>query len=74
MQRPLPPRIISHIKTHRAAAKLTQKQVAESLGVQPHLITYYERGQVWPGPENMIALCDLLQCTLGDLYEVVPEK
>lgn len=53
----------------RQKAKVTQKQLAEALGVTDHTVRNWEKGReeprlfIW----QVKALCDTLQCSLDDL-------
>ena len=50
------------IREARQAARLTQLELAEKLGVG-----YYERGAGQPKIDNLFALCDILHIRPADL-------
>jgi transcriptional regulator with XRE-family HTH domain len=55
----------SGIKTMRKRAGLTQRQLAERLGVTHNTVSRWETGERMP--RNLRALCTALECTLTDL-------
>ncbi|ULP29975.1 MULTISPECIES: helix-turn-helix transcriptional regulator [Leptolyngbya] len=60
----------------RKKAGVTQKAVADALGVTDHTVRNWEKGReeprlfIW----QVKALCDLLQCELGDLPDRFTNK
>lgn len=74
MRRKMPPRLKSNIATLRKAKKLNQTQLAEGVHVRTSVISYYENNQVYPDPERIVSLCDVLGCEYGDLYEVCKDE
>ena len=56
-----------NISERRRAAGLTQEDVASRLGVSRQTVGKWESGRATPELEKLIALCDLLGCTLDEL-------
>ncbi len=55
------------IREARHAAGLTQRELAERLGVITGTIGYYERGTGTPKTDNLFALCNILHIRPADL-------
>lgn len=55
------------IRLARDGKGLTQEQVAEALGVNQSLVSYWERGVHAPGLEHRSALAELLEIPVQDL-------
>lgn len=53
----------------RTRLELTQRQVAEAIGVSVQTVSNWETGSSTPKltPKQMRALCRVLQCSLDDL-------
>jgi transcriptional regulator with XRE-family HTH domain len=51
----------------RRSKSLTQRQLADELGVERTLISAWERGVYRPGPGNLKKLCEVLDVTLDEL-------
>ena len=49
----------ARLKLAREAAGLTQAEVAEHVGVNRHVLWYWETGRSWPTPEHCHELTDL---------------
>ena len=56
-----------NISGRRRAAGLTQEEVASKLGVSRQTVGKWESGRAIPELEKLIALCDLLGCSLDEL-------
>ena len=56
-----------NISERRRAAGLTQEDVASRLGVSRQTVGKWESGRATPELEKLIALCDLLGCSLDGL-------
>ena len=56
----------------RKASGLTQRELAEKLGVITGTIGYYERGAGQPKTDNLFALCDILHIRPADLLRADP--
>ena len=52
------------------ASGLTQRELAEKLGVITGTIGYYERGAGQPKTDNLFALCDILHIRPADLLRL----
>ena len=51
------------LKEMRNTYRLSQKQVAERLGVSPSIVTAYETGERTPTTEALLALSYLYKCS-----------
>lgn len=57
------------IKSLREAAKLTQVQLADKLGVLSTTVSNWETGVALPKTIILPQLAEILGCTIDDLYE-----
>lgn len=57
------------LKMLRSRYNLSQKEVADKLGVSPSIISGYETGERTPSTENILALSHLYHCTTDYLLE-----
>ncbi len=56
------------LKYYRLQAGLTQKQVAELLGMQcEDRLSHWERGQAMPSVKNLMRLCEVYKINVKDL-------
>ncbi len=55
------------IKERRSAKGMTQKAVAEAIGVAPNTVQRFEYGTVSPSVDTYIALATCLDCSLDYL-------
>ena len=72
----LPMDLRDNISQKRRALGLTQEDVASKLGVSRQTVGKWESGRATPELEKLIALCDLLECSLDELVgraEAKPE-
>lgn len=53
---------------------LTIKSVAEKLNVHPNAVSRWENGTAEPTAGNLIALCDLYECSPEYLLDMVDER
>ena len=60
------------IRELRAAANLTQRQVAARLNVSPGAVAQWELGTSKPTMDNLLALASLFGCTLDALCGLEP--
>lgn len=60
------------LKEHRAAANLTQAELAEKAGICSTQITGYERGRQQPSLRTLNRLAGALGVQIGDI--ALPEK
>lgn len=56
------------LKAARAAMDLTQKDVAESLGISRQTVNAIEKGDYNPSINLCVSICKLLGKTLDDLF------
>jgi len=58
----------------RKRANLTQRQVAQAVGVTDQTVSNWEQGIHMPRltPQQMLVLCNLLNCTLEELAAATP--
>ena len=59
------------LKRHRAACKMTQEFVAESLGVSRQAVSKWEIGKSDPSTSNLIALAALFGTTAEELLKEI---
>ncbi len=59
-----------NIKLERRAGNLTQKQVAQQIGITPQSYQSYEAGESTPTLINLLKLCVLFDCSLDELFEI----
>ena len=57
-----------NIKFKRIEQKLSQKQLADLIGVTSQSISDYERGKTVPSYENMQKLSKVLNAPVGELF------
>lgn len=55
------------LKTLRKEKKLTQKELAEQIGIKQNSYSDWENGKTEPSFENLINLADLLEVSLDCL-------
>lgn len=56
------------IKERREAAGMSQKELAEKLGVHGSAISLWENGVTSPKMGNLIKLAEIFGCEPGDLF------
>ena len=56
----------------RLNKSLTQRQLANELGVRNTLVSAWERGVYKPGPRNLKKLCEILEISLEEI-EFIPK-
>lgn len=57
------------IRQFRERIGLSQKQLADALGIDPSAVCLWETGKTTPTVQNLIRLADILGCKPGDLFE-----
>ena len=62
------PRSLEGLAPRRKAARLTQFQLAERIGVERGALAMWEIGKSWPSAQLLPALAELLSCSIEDLY------
>ena len=60
-------KIAERIKDLRASGNLTQKQIAEAIGVSPVSVQRFEYGTVRPSIDTLIALADFFNVSIDYL-------
>ena len=61
------------LKIMRNAKGLTQKQVADALGMKQYNLSDYETGRAFPDIDTLIKLADLYEISLDDLCNHIPK-
>ena len=56
------------IRNLRKAAGLSQKELAEKVGVDISAISLWENGKTYPTYTNILKLAEALGCKPGDLF------
>ena len=56
----------AYIKKHRTAKGLTQRSVADALGITIKSVCAFEKGSTFPSQENIFALAKLLEMSLDE--------
>ena len=59
---------MKNLKKLRMACGLTQKELAEKLGVAQCTVAFWEQGSKYPTADKLPALARLLGCSIDDLY------
>ena len=57
------------IKQYRELNKMTQKDIAEVLGVEPGTISKYESGMIEPNIESIKKLAEIFKITIDELLK-----
>lgn len=61
-------------KELRERRTITYREVAEQTDISPHAVSNYMNQRIKNFNEGtLIALCTYLDCTIGDLLEIVPD-
>lgn len=66
--RKIPPRMETKIRYYRKQAGLTQKQLAEAVGVDQSAVARWESGENNPTAARIMQIADVLGCNPGDLF------
>lgn len=56
------------IQIYRERAGLSQKQLADNLGVDPSAVSLWESGKTAPTVANLMKIAAILNCNPGDLF------
>lgn len=59
-----------NLKMERLARKMTQKQVAECLGIKTQSYQAYESCVALPNVINLLQLAELFNISIDDLFEI----
>lgn len=62
------PEKMAGLAPRRTASGMTQKELAEALGVERGTVSMWEIGRSWPPARLLPAISDVLQCSIDDLY------
>ena len=62
------------LKELRKSAGLTQKQLAERLGITPSVVSYYELSERTPSPEILVKLAGIFHVTTDSLLGINQAK
>jgi len=57
------------IREYREALNLTQKEMAERLGVEQSSVSMWETGKASPRADMLLRIAKLFGCTVGDLFK-----
>ncbi len=60
----------TNLKIERLARKMTQKQVAECLGIKTQSYQAYENNVSMPNLINLLKLVELFNLSIDDLFEI----
>jgi len=58
-----------NLKTERLSNNLTQKQMAEKIGIKTQSYQAYEAGLTLPTTENLLKICLILNVSLDYLFD-----
>lgn len=64
----------NRVKALRQAAGLTQRQVAQAVGITRQTLSLIEKGEYNPSLKLCLGLCDALQTTLDTVFWVAKEE
>ena len=59
------------LQQKRSSIKLSQKEVANAVGVNPSVISNYENGERTPSVEVLMSLASLFHCSVDYLLGIV---
>lgn len=63
--------IPNNLKEYRLKVGLTQKQVAEMMGLKcEDRISHWEKGYASPSVLNLLKLCEIYRISAGELYPI----
>lgn len=57
------------IKKYRHSLNLTQFELGEKIDINQRQVTLIETGKSFPSLKTMIALCNIFECSLSDLFQ-----
>jgi len=58
------------LKKLRNDVGMSQKELADKLGVSDTVIVNYENGKKTPNLKRLVQMADILKCTLDDIIEL----
>ncbi|MBO5954633.1 MAG: helix-turn-helix transcriptional regulator [Clostridia bacterium] len=59
-----------NLKIERKSRNLTQKQVAEAIGIKTQSYQAYENNVALPSAENLLKIVTFFEISLDDLFEI----
>lgn len=65
--------ISTNITKYRELSGMTQKELAQKLGVTPSRISNWEQGANCPTIDILFKVCEVLGVSINDIYGVYPE-
>ena len=66
--------LITHLKTYREAAGLTQEQLARRVGVRRETVVHLENGRYNPSLKLAMDIARVLSATVEDLFAFTDEE
>lgn len=63
-----------NIRPLRNALGMSQRDLAQQLGVTPAAVGYWETGARKPGMDNLLAMAELFHCSIDDLFGREPPE
>ena len=63
-----------NMRAERARKGLTIEQVGKAIGVHPNAISRWENGESFPTASNLIALCNLYECSPEYLLDMTNDE
>lgn len=63
-----------NMRAERVRNGLTIEQVSERIDVHPNAISRWENGKAEPSASNLIALCNLYECSPEYLLDMTDER
>lgn len=58
------------IRILREQIGITQKQLAQAIGVDASAVSFWESGKTQPTVANLVRIAEVLKCKPGDLFTV----
>lgn len=68
------PYLMNHIKQHRARCDLTQKELADAVGVSRQTIHFVEKGQYVPSTLLAFKIARRLGMKVDELFEIQEDE
>lgn len=66
--------MLKNMRAERARNAMTIQQVAEKIGVHANAISRWENGEAEPSARNLVALCQLYDCSPEYLLDMTDER
>lgn len=63
-----------NMKVERMRHELTIREVADTIGVHPNAVSRWESGDTEPTASNIIALCEIYDCTPEYLLDMTDDR